>query len=188
VAAKYCFVRILRNTRHLQENTAIHWGTWLGLTFGLASFSFILAEAIPIFNYLIALTGSLCFAPLAIALPGWLWIHDHRLWRRGSLLQQVTFWLHAFLIPLGLFMCVGGTYGVVLVIKEAYASGLIGIIIRIHVKNIKITAKQFSCRRSIFLRRQFRFHLSDVKNYPRDTYMAPDELHNTHGCLMIFRL
>ncbi|KXL46655.1 hypothetical protein M433DRAFT_106554 [Acidomyces richmondensis BFW] len=126
VAAKYCFVRILRNTRHLQENTAVHWVTWLSLTFGLATISFILAEAIPIFNYLIALTGSLCFAPLAIALPGWLWIYDHRLLRRGSLLQQVAFWLHAFLIPLGLFMCVGGTYGVVLVIKQAYASGLIG--------------------------------------------------------------
>lgn len=29
VAAKYLFVRILRNTSHLQANTVIHWGTWL---------------------------------------------------------------------------------------------------------------------------------------------------------------
>jgi len=29
VAAKYLFVRILRNTGHLQANTLIHWGTWL---------------------------------------------------------------------------------------------------------------------------------------------------------------
>lgn len=48
VAAKYCFVRILRGTRHLQSNTLVHWGTWLGLTFGLSFLAFILAEAIPI--------------------------------------------------------------------------------------------------------------------------------------------
>jgi hypothetical protein len=59
VAAKYLFVRILRNSPHLQTNSFIHWGTWLGCTFGLSSISFILAEAIPIFNYLIALTGTI---------------------------------------------------------------------------------------------------------------------------------
>ncbi|KAK3069694.1 hypothetical protein LTR53_011760 [Teratosphaeriaceae sp. CCFEE 6253] len=126
VAAKYCFVRILRDTRHLQENTLVHWATWLGLTFGLASISFILAEAIPIFNYLLALTGSICFAPLAIALPGWLWVHDHKPWVKGSALQRVAYWLHFALIPLGTFMCIGGTYGVIQVIIDAYANGTIG--------------------------------------------------------------
>ena len=29
VAAKYTFVRILRNSRHLQANTFTHWGVWL---------------------------------------------------------------------------------------------------------------------------------------------------------------
>ncbi len=147
VAAKYCFVRLLRNTHHLQENTLVHWATWLGLTFGLASISvrttlpppldswpspptdsqqFILAEAIPVFNYLLALTGSICFAPIAISLPGWLWIHDHKPWMKGSALQQVAYWLHVALIPLGVFICVGGTYGVVELIIQAYATGLIG--------------------------------------------------------------
>ncbi|TKA36672.1 hypothetical protein B0A54_11915 [Friedmanniomyces endolithicus] len=126
VAAKYCFVRLLRNTHHLQENTLVHWATWLGLTFGLASISFILAEAIPVFNYLLALTGSICFAPIAISLPGWLWIHDHKPWMKGSAFQQVAYWLHVALIPLGMFICVGGTYGVVELIIQAYATGLIG--------------------------------------------------------------
>ncbi|KAK5105754.1 hypothetical protein LTR62_002174 [Meristemomyces frigidus] len=126
VAAKYCFVRLLRNSRHLQENTLTHWATWLGLTFGLASISFILAEAIPIFNYLLALTGSICFAPLAIILPGWLWIHDHKMWAKGSIGQKIAYWLHASLIAIGSFMCVGGTYGVIKVIIQAYADGTIG--------------------------------------------------------------
>lgn len=36
------------------------------------------------------------------------------------------FWITALMIPLGMFICVGGTYGVVVEIKEAYASGRIG--------------------------------------------------------------
>ncbi|KAI6842209.1 amino acid transporter [Hortaea werneckii] len=126
VAAKYCFVRVLRRTRHLQENTITHWVTWLGLTFGLGALSFVLAMAIPIFQYLIALTGSICFAPLAVSLPGWLWIYDHKSWYKGSVLQQAAFWFHAFLIPLGLFILIGGTYGVVEEIIQAYADGTIG--------------------------------------------------------------
>lgn len=29
VSAKYVFVRCLRNSRHLQANTVIHWGIWV---------------------------------------------------------------------------------------------------------------------------------------------------------------
>lgn len=29
LAAKFFFVRILRNSKHLQSNSVIHWGTWL---------------------------------------------------------------------------------------------------------------------------------------------------------------
>lgn len=126
VAAKYVFVRVLRNSKHLQSNSLVHWSTWLGITFGLASISFILAEAIPIFNYLLALTGSICFGPLAIMLPGWLWVYDHPGWKKGSVGQQAAYWFHVSFIVLGAFILVAGTYGVVVEIKEAYATGLIG--------------------------------------------------------------
>jgi hypothetical protein len=126
VAAKYCFVRILRNSRHLQSNTFVHWGTWFSCVIILCAVAFILAEAIPIFNYLIALTGSLCFAPLAIILPGWLWLHDHSHWRSGGMAKMVAYVMHILMVLLGIFICVGGTYAVVQEIIDAYASGLIG--------------------------------------------------------------
>ncbi|KAE9380759.1 putative N amino acid transport system protein [Stipitochalara longipes BDJ] len=126
VAAKYLFVRILRNSPHLQQNTWVHWTTWLSCTCGLASISFILAEAVPIFNYLIALTGSVCFAPLAIALPGFLWLYDHGAYRKGDLGQKAMYYAHCFLPFLGAFLCVGGTYGVVQLIINAYADHEIG--------------------------------------------------------------
>ncbi|KAJ5775297.1 uncharacterized protein N7511_000308 [Penicillium nucicola] len=102
VAAKYIFVRILRNSRHLQANTAVHWGTWLSCTIGVAAISFVLACAIPIFNYVLALSSGLL---------------------EGGVLRMMMYAFHVFLVLLGLFMAVGGTYGVVVQIKDAYADG-----------------------------------------------------------------
>ncbi|OQE42299.1 hypothetical protein PENCOP_c004G07635 [Penicillium coprophilum] len=125
LAAKYIFVRLLRDTRHLQQNTVTHWVTWLTCTFGLALISFVCAEAIPIFNYLNALAGSLCFAPLSMVLPAWLWLYDHSSFRTGTAIQRLMYWAHVFLIPFGFFFIVGGTYGVGLQIRDAYAYGTI---------------------------------------------------------------
>lgn len=92
----------------------------------LGAIAFILAEAIPIFSYLIALTGSICFAPLAIILPGWLWLYDHDDWKRAGAVKMSVYYGHWLLIAVGAFTCVGGTYGVVEQIKLAYANGMIG--------------------------------------------------------------
>ncbi|KAJ9630452.1 hypothetical protein H2203_000973 [Taxawa tesnikishii (nom. ined.)] len=126
VSAKYIFVRVLRNSRHLQANTLVHWGTWLGCTFSLSFVAFIFAEAIPIFNYLNALTGSICFAPLAMMLPGWFWLYDHGHYRTGTAVQRLVYWIHWAIIALGVFFLGGGTYGIVLEIVDAYANGTIG--------------------------------------------------------------
>ncbi|KAI0015646.1 amino acid transporter [Xylariomycetidae sp. FL0641] len=126
VAAKYLFVRMLRKTRHLQANTVIHWVTWLGCSIGVGAIGFILAESVAIFNYLISLAGSICFAPMAIMVPGILWLYDFQHYRSGSLWQRSLYVFHWFLVLLGLFVTVGGTYSTILTIKNAYASGLIG--------------------------------------------------------------
>lgn len=125
VAAKYMFVRILRQSRHLQRNTLTHWSVWLGCTTSLGAVGFLLGSGVPIFAYLIALAGSVCFAPLSLVLPGWLWVYDHQHYRGGTMWQRVAHGLHWLLILLGLFLTVGGTYGVVQQIIDAYASGQI---------------------------------------------------------------
>ncbi|KAL4877946.1 transmembrane amino acid transporter protein-domain-containing protein [Aspergillus karnatakaensis] len=125
VAAKYLFVRILRNSEHLQKNSIVHWGTWITCTLSCSVVAFILASAIPIFNYILALVGSLCFAPLTISLPALLWVYDHQdAWKHGLRGKGMVFF-HLFLIGLGLFMTVSGAYSVVVQIKEAYAQGKI---------------------------------------------------------------
>lgn len=120
VAAKYLLVRILRHLRHLQANTPTHWGIWLGCTIGLLAIVFILAEAIPISTYILALVGALCYSPLSFSLPGWLWLYSHDHYRRGNVFNKSVYGLHILLVVLGVFMMVGGTYGVIVQIIEAY--------------------------------------------------------------------
>ncbi|KAK7958527.1 transmembrane amino acid transporter protein-domain-containing protein [Apiospora saccharicola] len=109
VAAKYVFVRVLRNSRHLQSNTITHWTTWVGITFAIGAIAFILAESITIFNYILALAGSVCFAPMALIMPGFLYLHDFAAYRTGTLLQKTKWVLHICLILLGVLVTVGGT-------------------------------------------------------------------------------
>lgn len=123
VAAKYLFVRILRNSRHLQINSFVHWAVWLTCTFIMSIVAFLLASGIPIFSYLLALAGSLTFAPLALGLPGYLWVYDHQHLRTGKPMQIISYWLHWAMILLAVFMTVGGTYGVIQQIITAYADG-----------------------------------------------------------------
>jgi hypothetical protein len=109
IAAKYLFVRILRNSRHLQANTLIHWSVWLACVIGLGAISFVIAEAVTIFNYILSLAGSICFAPMAIIVPSFLWLHDHHHWLKGSMLQKLGWAFHIFTILIGSFLTVAGT-------------------------------------------------------------------------------
>ncbi|RSL55934.1 hypothetical protein CEP53_006932 [Fusarium sp. AF-6] len=123
VAAKYMFVRLLRNSPHLQKNSVVHWSVWFACTLSMSIVSFLLASGIPIFNYLLALAGSLTFAPLALGLPGYLWIYDHQHYRTASAWKMVVYYLHWVLIGIAAFMTVGGTYGVIQQVIDAYANG-----------------------------------------------------------------
>ncbi|KAI0477145.1 putative amino acid transporter [Xylariaceae sp. FL0804] len=126
LAAKYIFVRLLRGSRHLQSATATHWATWVGASVAVGAVAFILAESIAIFSYLLSLAGSVCFAPMALVTPGFLYLHDFAAYRSGTAMQRVKYWLHIGLILLGTFITVGGTYATIVSIKEAYASGEVG--------------------------------------------------------------
>ncbi|ETS79873.1 hypothetical protein PFICI_07402 [Pestalotiopsis fici W106-1] len=125
--AKYVFVRILRDSPHLQTNSFVHWGTWLGVNFVLGILSWVLAEAIPIFNYLIALAGSICFAPMSLIFPACFWIYDYGYYRKSGKPRQVAFYyFHILIILIGTLLLIGGTYGTALSIKDAYETGAIG--------------------------------------------------------------
>ncbi|KAL2678524.1 hypothetical protein Neosp_009271 [[Neocosmospora] mangrovei] len=123
VAAKYIFVRILRDSHHLQENTTVHWATWVGSNLVLGILAFIVAEAVPILNYLLGLAGAICFAPFSLLFPALLWMQDFKSYRNGSIGKKAAYYFHVFVALVGSFMVVAGTVAVS--IRDAYRSGLI---------------------------------------------------------------
>ncbi|KAF5558614.1 neutral amino acid permease [Fusarium napiforme] len=125
VAAKYIFVRILRDSPHLQENTMVHWTTWIGSNLILGILAFIVAEAVPILNYLLGLAGAVCFAPFSLIFPALLWMQDFKHYRAGNSSNQAKYWSHALIVLVGSFMVIAGTYSVAVSIQDAYRSGLI---------------------------------------------------------------
>ena len=109
VAAKLIFVRILRDSRHLQAGTYTHWTTWLAANLLLGVLGFIIAEAVPILNYLLGLAASLCFAPFSLVFPAMLWMYDFKAYRTGTMPQKAAYMGHLLIVLMGLFMVVGGT-------------------------------------------------------------------------------
>lgn len=119
--AKYFFVRILRGTSHLASNSYTHWITWISCNVGVVLTAYIIASAIPSFDALVALIGALlgtlmCFQPM-----GCMWLYDN--WhsgRRGTGRWKAMVGWSVFVIVIGSFCMVAGTYGAVLGIMAAY--------------------------------------------------------------------
>ncbi|KAF5664787.1 neutral amino acid permease [Fusarium heterosporum] len=124
VPAKYAFVRFLRGSKHLSANTFTHWAVWLSCTFGMAIIAYVIASGIPVFGGLVSLVGALLGTLQCMQLFGCLWLYDH--WAEGKdKSQRTTRWTAmvawcSFVIILGTFLMIGGTYGAVKEIIDGY--------------------------------------------------------------------
>ncbi|KAI5959340.1 hypothetical protein KGF57_002116 [Candida theae] len=140
LAAKYSLIRILRGTKHLQNNTKIHWITWLGMIFIVSSVGFVIAGAIPFFNNLAALTAALVGTLFTLFIPACMTLYelghhkhhqdDSRLaWIRHSWREihnyKFSTGLSMFCILVAIFICGGGLYGAISSTVEAYANGTV---------------------------------------------------------------
>ncbi|RSL55147.1 hypothetical protein CEP53_007221 [Fusarium sp. AF-6] len=121
IPAKYLFIRLLRGTKHLNSNSAVHWGTWLACTGGVTIIAYIIASSIPVFGGLVSLIGALlgtfmCFQPY-----GCMWLYDN--WTDGKKTKSLKWCLmvawSVFVIVAGTFMVVAGTYGSVVGIMDS---------------------------------------------------------------------
>ncbi|KAL4796018.1 hypothetical protein BDV19DRAFT_378484 [Aspergillus venezuelensis] len=92
-------------SRHLTSNTPTHWLTWLGCTFGITLIAWIIASTIPVFDSLVSLIGALLGPVMCVQPMGAMWLYDNCV----------------FLIILGIFLMVAGTYGSIRSIMSAYA-------------------------------------------------------------------
>ncbi|UPK90571.1 hypothetical protein LCI18_001506 [Fusarium solani-melongenae] len=116
----YIFVRILRGSKHLNSNTLVHWGTWLGCTGGITIIAYIIASAIPVFGGLVSLIGALlgtfmCFQPY-----GCMWLYDNWSRKDRDLVWHLMVCWSIFVVVSGTFCMVAGTYGSVVGIMDSY--------------------------------------------------------------------
>ncbi|KAJ9654985.1 hypothetical protein H2201_008898, partial [Coniosporium apollinis] len=119
--AKYIFVRHLRGTHHLTENTFRHWATWLGCTGGIAIIAYVIASAIPVFGGLVSLVGALLGTLMSFQPMGCMWLYDN--WskfkaERTTKLTLMVCWA-VFVVMSGTFLMIGGTYGSVVGIIDS---------------------------------------------------------------------
>lgn len=99
----------------------IHWISWIGIILGVTIISYIIASAIPVFNSLVSLIGAL-LGTLQCTIPmGMMWIFDnYRSERRGSFGWNMKLAWSIFIMVIGLYLMVAGTYGSVLSIIASY--------------------------------------------------------------------
>ncbi|GAA5914457.1 hypothetical protein JCM6882_003024 [Rhodosporidiobolus microsporus] len=125
--AKYIFMRVLRDSRHLTTATPTHWIVWLSCTIGCLVFSYIIASAIPVFDGLVGLIGALLGAFLALNAQAMMYLYDHRDFFRNKDKRTALAWFgvvfNIFLVLIASFIMVAGTYGSALAIRDGLASG-----------------------------------------------------------------
>lgn len=126
IAAKYVFVRALRGSNHLTENTFKHWAVWLSCTGGIALTAYVVASAIPVFGGLVSLIGALLGTLMSFQPMGCMWLYDnwHKYKKERTLQLTLMVCWSVFVVVSGTFLMIGGTYGsVVGIIKSYQAEG-----------------------------------------------------------------
>ena len=115
-------MRILRGSRHLTANTATHWCTWLGCTFGVTLVAYLIASGVPVFSGLTSLSGALLGTSMSFLPMGCMWLYENwgvgkadPTWKWGCMVAWSLFVLLS-----GAFLVVAGTYSSIVGIMESY--------------------------------------------------------------------
>ncbi|KAL7411377.1 transmembrane amino acid transporter protein-domain-containing protein [Mrakia frigida] len=165
LAIKFCFVRLLRGSHHLQHSTPTHWITWISLCVGVVSFSFIIAEVrlfslllsstpcdalltfvpffsrskvIPFFDDLIGLIGAVFASFFCITLFGFMWLFDDNEKKKSGERVGARRWTNKFLHANAYMMIVVGSF--------IFVAGFYGCVLSIQDSfNEGTVGSPFSC-------------------------------------------
>jgi hypothetical protein len=90
VAAKYIYVRMFRGTDVMAQNSFKSWGSWVLIGFALWFISWLIAEAVPIFNDLLELISAMLATLCTFSASASFWLYMNRgqyskNWRKLSL-------------------------------------------------------------------------------------------------------
>ncbi|KAM5351074.1 hypothetical protein ACJ41O_003797 [Fusarium nematophilum] len=125
VAARYIHGRMYKGTVTKYINTTKGWITWLILISIITWLGFVIAESIPFFSDLVAITSSLLNSGFTLYFPALMWFI---LLRKGKWYSRENiFWsvLNGFIFVLGVVFLVCGTYAAVTDIIDQYRKGTV---------------------------------------------------------------
>ncbi|CAH0054562.1 unnamed protein product [Clonostachys solani] len=111
---KYLFVVVMRDLLKVPEqlttNTVKSWGVWVTIATLYWAMVFALANAIPVFNSIIAVSSALLVAWFSFGLPGIFWLHLN--WKRqfSSPAMIALSCLNWGLVLMGVFLNTAGMY------------------------------------------------------------------------------
>lgn len=120
--AKYLFIRFLRGTKHLTNNSWRHWTTWIGCTLSVTIIAYAIASAVPVFGGLVSLVGAFLGTLMSFQPMGCMWLYDN--WKRPRSERNWKWTLMVcwavFVVVSGTFMTIAGTYGSIVGIINSY--------------------------------------------------------------------
>ncbi|EPQ53016.1 neutral amino acid permease [Gloeophyllum trabeum ATCC 11539] len=127
VTARFIFFRIFRNSHHRHSNTVTAWATWAAIVAATWALAFVIAEVIPFFSDMLSLMSSLFDGWFGFIFWGMAYLTFYPgaskwagPWRTAETL------LNYFLILVGLYMLVAGTYVSIQSIINDYHANLVG--------------------------------------------------------------
>ncbi|KAF7359247.1 Protein kinase domain-containing protein [Mycena sanguinolenta] len=127
VSARFIFFRLFRNSRHKHSNTLVGWATWAAIIAVTWIMAFIIAEVIPFFSDMLSLMSSLFDGWFGFIYWGMAYLilyPSEKRWN-GPWRSFETL-VNYFLIALGFFILVGGTYVSIQSIIDSYNASQVG--------------------------------------------------------------
>jgi hypothetical protein len=113
----------MRKSKHLSRNTKTHYIVWFSVVAINIVVSFLIAEAIPVFNSLLSLIGALLGSFICLIAETYMWMFDHWKPKQRTAGWAATFAITAAIHVIGWFIMIAGTYAAVVGIKNDLNEG-----------------------------------------------------------------
>ncbi|KAI2642197.1 transmembrane amino acid transporter protein-domain-containing protein [Xylaria nigripes] len=123
---RYIHGRIYANSVTRYINTVKGWISWITLITVITLIAWVIAEAIPFFEDLLAISSALFVSGFSFYFPAVMW---YMLIREGSAFSKenmMTGILSLFSFIVGIVILVGGTYSSIVDIIQSYEAGTVG--------------------------------------------------------------
>ncbi|THU90614.1 hypothetical protein K435DRAFT_728243 [Dendrothele bispora CBS 962.96] len=127
ISARFIFFRLFKNSSHRYSHTVIGWLSWTGIIATTWIIAFVISEVIPFFSDMLSLMSSLfdCWFGFIYWGMAYLTLYPGKSKWAGSL-RSVETLFNYFLIALGFYVLVAGTYVSVQSIIDSYKSNTVG--------------------------------------------------------------